>query len=60
MVYVAFNDHLLVGTCIMTNVNAEFNANRAKTAPSRNFDFYIEKANDAMIMTSQYNMYDLQ
>ena len=54
MVYAAFIHHVFVGICIMTNVDAEFNANRAKIAPARNILFvYIEKANDAMIMTSQ-------
>ena len=39
----------------MTNMDAEFNANRAKTALSKNFYFYIEKANGTMIMTSLKN-----
>ena len=54
MVYAAFIHPVLVGICILTNVDAEFKANRAMIAPARNILFvYIEKANDAMIMTSQ-------
>ena len=54
MVYAAFIHHVYVGISVMTNVDAEFNANCAKIAPARNILFvYIEKANDAMIMTSQ-------
>ena len=53
IVYVASIHHLLVGISILTNVDAKFNANRAKTAPGGNIlFFYIEKANDANMMTS--------
>ena len=46
VVYGAFIDHLLVGTCILIKVDAEFNANRAKTAPSRNFHFQTDITRD--------------
>ena len=44
MLYVAFIHHLLVGIYILTNVDAEFNANRAKIAPAKNILFFtLEK-----------------
>ena len=53
MMYVAFVHHVLVVTSILTNVNAKLNANRDKITPARNIScFYMEKANDANMMTS--------
>ena len=44
MVYVAFIHHLLVGICILTNMDDEYSANRAKMASARNILlFTLEK-----------------
>ena len=37
---VAFGHHLIVGTQIMNNVDAEFDANRAKNVANMNNSFY--------------------
>ena len=40
MVYVAFGRHLMVGTFVLTDVNAELDANQDKIATTKNISLY--------------------
>ena len=40
MVYVAFGRHLIVGTLVLADVDAKFDANRDKIATTENISFY--------------------
>ena len=43
MVYVAFGRHLIVGTLVLADVDAKFDANRDKIATTKNFCFIHRK-----------------
>ena len=46
IVYVAINHQLVIGACILSNVDAKFDANRGKIAKVTKTILYIEETND--------------